>query len=109
VTVYVFDLDGTLCTNTYGEYEKAEPFYDRIKVVNSLYDAGNTVKIHTARGMGRNNDDSDLAQAQFMDLVTEQLKKWGVKYHSLAMGKPSADYYIDDRGIDAGDFFKGKN
>ena len=27
---YVFDIDGTICTNTNGEYENAEPFINNI-------------------------------------------------------------------------------
>ena len=35
---YCFDIDGTICTNTWGEYEDAEPFFDRIKIINELYE-----------------------------------------------------------------------
>ena len=40
---YCFDLDGTLCTNTEGEYESAVPFPERINEVKKLYDAGHTI------------------------------------------------------------------
>ena len=42
---YVIDIDGTICTNTYGDYEKAIPFYDRIAYVNYLYKKGNIIKL----------------------------------------------------------------
>ena len=29
---YCFDIDGTICTNTNGDYEKAEPLTDRINI-----------------------------------------------------------------------------
>ena len=45
---YVFDIDGTICTNSHGEYEKAKPIYDRISKVNQLYDLGNTIIFQTA-------------------------------------------------------------
>ena len=32
-----------------------------------------------------------------------QLKKWGVKYHELIMGKPYGDFFIDDKAHN--DFF----
>lgn len=106
MTTYVFDLDGTLCTTVAdGDYANASPYKKRIAVVNKLYEEGNTIKIHTARGMGRNRDNDLLAQAEFMQLVQTQLKDWGVKYHSLMMGKPSADYYIDDKAVRADEFF----
>ena len=51
---YVVDIDGTLCTLTAdGDYNKAEPREDRIKKINKLYSEGNTIVLHTARGMGR--------------------------------------------------------
>ena len=31
---YCIDIDGTICTNTNGNYEKAEPFPDRIEQIN---------------------------------------------------------------------------
>jgi len=37
---YCFDLDGTLCTITNGDYDLAKPLMDRISVVNNLYESG---------------------------------------------------------------------
>ena len=31
---FCFDIDGTICTNTWGDYEDAEPYFDRIDAVN---------------------------------------------------------------------------
>ena len=45
---YVFDIDGTLCTNTNGNYLKAQPLYDRIELVNILA-KNNKIVLHTAR------------------------------------------------------------
>ena len=64
--IYCFDLDGTLCTNTDGEYEKALPFYDRIQVVNRLYDSGHTIIIETARG--------SVTKINWFESTTNQLK-----------------------------------
>ena len=47
---YCFDLDGTLCTNTEGDYETAQPLFSRIKRVNELYESGDYILIFTARG-----------------------------------------------------------
>ena len=40
--IYVFDIDGTICTNTYGDYESAKPYKERIDsivilVLNQMY------------------------------------------------------------------------
>ena len=49
---YVFDIDGTICTTTDGDYALAKPLKDRIAMVNKLYDEGHTIVFQTARGMG---------------------------------------------------------
>ena len=102
---YVFDIDGTICTNTYGEYNKAQPYLDRIEKVNELYHEGNVVIFNTARGMGRSNNSAKRATSELYDFTKNQLDSWGVKYHHLFMGKPSGDIYVDDRGIKDEHFF----
>jgi SAM-dependent methyltransferase len=88
---FCFDIDGTLCDNTWGEYEKAEPIQDMIVQVNGLYDAGHTVILFTARGGTTGVDWRPLTEAQMV--------LWGVRYHTLQFGKPQADVYIDDRAM----------
>ena len=95
---YCFDLDGTLCTNTEGDYEVALPFGTRISSVNRLFEEGNEITIFTARGSETGID--------WYELTETQLKSWGVKYNRLILGKPFAHQYIDDRAISDTDFFK---
>lgn len=105
---YVIDIDGTICDKPedVNDYSISVPKLDRIEKINKLYDEGHTIIYLTARGMGRCNDNSNLAKDMFYDLTSSQLKEWGCKYHSLRLGKPSGDYYIDDKGINSEDFFK---
>jgi hypothetical protein len=102
---YVFDIDGTVCTNTYGDYQSAEPLVDRIAIVNSLYDQGHTIFMLTARGMGRTNNNQLKAADILYEFTEKQLKSWGLNFHKLFLGKPSGDYYIDDKGINDVEFF----
>jgi hypothetical protein len=51
--VYCFDIDGTLCTQRSGDYDRAEPWPDRIAVVNSLWDAGHRIILYTALSFER--------------------------------------------------------
>lgn len=95
--VYCFDIDGTICTNTDGDYEKAKPYFDRIQQVNDLYENGNHIIYFTARGSTTDID--------WKDLTTKQLSDWNAKYHKLILGKPYADYYIDDKSDDIFDWF----
>ena len=102
---YVFDLDGTLCSLTNGDYASATPYLNRIALVNKLYDEGHQIVISTARGMGRYENNADLAREKFEALTLSQLTTWGVKFHSLILGKPSGDVYIDDKGVSDVMFF----
>lgn len=103
--VYIFDIDGTICHNENSNYESSVPMYDRIEKINALYEEGNTIIFQTARGMGRSGNSAAYAHKAFYDLTKEQLDVWGVKYHSLFLGKPAGDIYVDDKGINDEDFF----
>ena len=103
---YVFDLDNTLCTTNTNDYLKCVPIAERIKKVNKLYDDGNIIIIYTARGMGSSNNNQIQAINKYYSITEAQLKNWNVKYTHLMLGKPAADYYIDDKGINDNDFFK---
>jgi SAM-dependent methyltransferase len=89
--IYCFDIDGTLCTNTEGEYELAEPFSDVIARVNGLYEDGHRILLYTARGSTTGID--------WREATERQLASWGAKYHELFFGKPTADLYIDDKAV----------
>ena len=90
-----------MCTNTEGEYENAQPLVERIEKVNRLFDSGNKIIIFTARG--------STTGINWTTLTENQLTAWNVKYHSLQLGKPFADFYIDDKGITDSDFFKNES
>ena len=32
-------------------------------------------------------------------MTLKQLEKWNVKYHKIFFGKPSTDFYIDDKNL----------
>lgn len=104
--VYIFDIDGTICTTDASlVYAAAQPIKERINKVNALYDEGHTIIFQTARGMGRSDNSVDFAYENFYHLTKSQLASWGVKYHKLFLGKPAGDIYVDDKGISDGDFF----
>ena len=97
--VYCFDLDGTLCNTDGNNYKDSTPKKERIEIVNTLYDEGHTVLIDTARGC--------VSGKNYFFFTMEQLKSWGVKFHTLRTGvKFGADIFIDDKGIQDQRFFK---
>ena len=93
---YCFDIDGTLCTNTEGSYESAEPFPDAIEEVNRLGSEGHAIILYTARGSTTGID--------WRGTTEQQLESWGVRYDSLVLGKPTADVYVDDKAINVLDW-----
>ena len=97
--VYCFDLDGTLCNTDGNNYKDSTPKKERIEIVNTLYDQGHTILIDTARGC--------VSGKNYFFFTMEQLKSWGVKFHTLRTGvKFGADIFIDDKGIQDQRFFK---
>ena len=103
---FVIDIDGTICSDSAGQYEKAVPINSRIDTVNKLYDEGNQIIFFTARGMGSSGNNTEAAKEKWFDFTRNQLEEWGVKYHSLFLGKPAADQYVDDKGISPTVFFE---
>jgi len=103
---YCFDLDGTLCETPSDadghnvRYWDSQPLPYMIEQVNKLYDGGDIIIIMTARGRGSGKN--------WTELTTEQLDRWGVKYHELEpmFHKPTADLFIDDKGINVEEWKK---
>jgi histidinol phosphatase-like enzyme len=99
MSVYVFDLDGTLCKTPEGRYYDATPIKGRIKKVNKLYDQGHTIIVDTARGSETGVD--------WLNYTGKQLEKWGLKFHMLYAGrKPYGHFYVDDKAVSDKEFFK---
>jgi|TARA_B110000285_G_C15089028_1_gene597952 hydroxymethylpyrimidine pyrophosphatase-like HAD family hydrolase len=97
--VYCFDLDGTLCNTDGNNYKDSTPKKERIKIVNTLYEDGHTILIDTARGC--------VSGKNYFFFTMEQLKSWGVKFHTLRTGvKFGADIFVDDKGVKDQLFFK---
>lgn len=102
---YCFDIDGTLCDTPNDEkgkpdYLNAKPFQFMVEQVNRLYDEGNYIIMQTARGKGSGIDHTELTK--------KQLNEWGYKYHELfpMFCKPTADIFIDDKGVNVEDWKK---
>ncbi len=94
--IYCFDIDETICHTDGTNYASATPIPNRIAKINQLFSEGNIIKFLTARGSKTGID--------WRNLTESQLSQWGVSYHELHMGKPFADFYIDDKAIKDSDF-----
>lgn len=88
-----FDIDQTLYY-TDSSYNILEVNKKLIDLINKMYNKGFIIIIRTGRNWG------------LFDLTREQLKTVGVRYHSLLMGKPTCDYYVDDKGLRPEEFIE---
>ena len=88
---FCIDIDGTICETSHGEYNSSKPIKKMIDMFNKLYDRGHTIIYFTARGATTGID--------WYAFTKTQLVEWGVKFHEIQVGKPYADYYIDDRAV----------
>lgn len=87
---FVFDIDGVIAMKREDlDYGQAEPNERMIRIINKLYDLGNRIVLFTARGY--------VTGIDWRPTTEKQMKEWGVKYHELHMGKPNADFYVDDK------------
>lgn len=95
--IYI-DIDETICYyDSTRDYKLAQPYLHRIAKINRLYNEGNEIHYWTARGT--------LSNIDYYELTYNQLKKWGASFHSLKMGKPAYDLFIDDKNINSDYFF----
>ena len=98
--IICFDLDNVICATKNMEYKKAKPILKTIRLINKVYKSGFKIIIFTGRFYGRCNGNLKKIIKMDKGLTKKQLKKWGVKYHSLLFGKPVFDIYIDDKNFE---------
>jgi len=94
---FCFDIDETICHTVGTDYENSKPISSRISQINNLKTKGNKIIFFTARGF--------VSGLDLYEFTYNQLKLWGVDFDELYLGKPAADYYIDDKGKDYFDWF----
>ena len=90
MNIYV-DVDNTITETIGRDYQNSKPIYEKIEIINKLYDAGHTITYWTARG--------SVSGIDFYELTKSQLNDWGAKHHNFMIGKPPFDLLIDDKTI----------
>lgn len=96
---FCFDIDGVIATLTpENDYTQSAPRIAMITNINALYSQGHKIILNTARG--------SMTGIDWRKTTEQQLESWGVCYHELHLGKPAADYYIDDRMLPMSDVIK---
>lgn len=110
-----FDLDDVICWRPTGyedlgplKYDYCKPIKETIELVNSFYEDGHKIVIYTARGMSQYKGNVVDIYTHLYTRTTEQLNSWGLKYHSLVMGKIHYDVLIDDKALNSNEVTKKK-
>ena len=98
----VFDLDGVICElkKPSESYADVIPKNDIIEKMRDLKKDGHYLIIHTARHMRTCDGDVSKVIEKIGKITEDWLKKLDVPYDELIFGKPYADMYIDDLGIE---------
>ena len=98
----VFDLDGVICElkKPSESYSDVSPKKKVIQKMRNLKDQGHYLIIHTGRHMRTCNGDVTKVIEKIGKITEEWLEKWNVPYDELVFGKPYADIYIDDLGVE---------
>jgi hypothetical protein len=87
---FKFDIDDTILfsdVDACGNYTIRSANFPLIERINRLYDTGNIIILETGRHWNH------------MEITQSQLLAAGVKYHTLIMGKPPVDYYVEDKAV----------
>ena len=98
--ILCFDLDNVICVTKNMVYKKAKPITKTIKLINQAYESGFIITIFTGRFYRKCAGNLKRIIEMDRGLTRKQLKKWGVKYHSLLFGKPVFDIYVDDKNFE---------
>jgi len=98
----VFDLDGVICElkKPSESYSEVIPKKKVIQKMRNLKDEGHYLIIHTGRHMRTCDGDVTKVIEKVGKITEDWLEKWEVPYDELVFGKPYADIYIDDLGVE---------
>lgn len=96
-----FDLDNTLVTypTIPGDYRSVKPITKMIQLAQQMKREGHTIIIHTARRMTTHHSNVGAVIKDIGRITFDTLDQFNIPYDELLFGKPIADMYIDDRGI----------
>lgn len=99
---FIVDIDDTLLIAKKRQcehckrivYYDSKPIKSEIEMLNSMYDSGHIIILHT----GRNWD--------CYEITKNQLKEHNIKHHELVMGKPQGIYVDRTQSIDSMEVYK---
>jgi capsule biosynthesis phosphatase len=96
-----FDFDNTLVTfpKKANDYTTVEPIKKNIEFLKYLKSFGHEIIIYTARKMSSMNGNLGKVNASIGKITFDTLEKFDIPYDEIYFGKPNANIYIDDLGL----------
>jgi dTDP-glucose pyrophosphorylase len=98
--IFCFDVDRTLVYDII-DSEKMKMIEKNVIFLRHVFQNGAKVILHTARGMLSRNGDLITIENELKPIIEHNLKTLEIPYHELILGKPYADFYIDDKGYNS--------
>ena len=98
----IFDLDGTICFATNGDYDNASPNQQVIDVLRSYKENGFEIIISTSRNIRTYEVNVGKINANTLPIIIKWLDNNNVPYDEIYVGKPWCGFegfYIDDKAI----------
>lgn len=90
-----FDIDGVLAMED-GDYADRTPYEEALSLLKSLHASGHTLVYCTARYMKFYDGNQEAAIASGYFELKDWLEQHGFPQGEIYLGKPSADFYVDD-------------
>jgi capsule biosynthesis phosphatase len=100
---FCFDIDNTLVTAplTKGDYSSCQPIPHMVQYVRKLHSGGHHIILHTARRMRTHGGNVGAVLSDIGALTLSQLRSFEIPFHEIYFGKPHADFYVDDKAVEA--------
>ena len=103
MSIYCFDIDGTICVTDGKDYANAKPIPWMVEAIKRLHLQGHEVRYYTARGWVSQAEQPWIG-SPIWKLTMRQLNEWGLTFGEVYQ-KPNADVYVDDLMRHPGSFY----
>ena len=106
MTIYCFDIDGTIFSTKGSDYPNSLPIQHRIDKVNELYKQGHEITLFTARGTTTGIDWRELTESQLNMKIEALLKyKSEIRDYPFPRSPEGISAFARYRGIQSGNEF----
>lgn len=96
--IFCFDIDKTLVHDL---FKCPIAIKENVDFCNKIYKNGGHIILFSSRGMVSTNKNIEYIEKEIRPKIEKILLDLKINYHELILGKPYADYYIDDKAVSA--------